>query len=532
MYGLFLCANLVALVEPLFFGWIIDTIQQGGDNVLNKLTWLLLGIIGIELVFWMLHGPARIIEREIAFDSTKQYQIRLFRGLCHLPLKWHSDHHSGDIISRAKKATASLHDFIGGQFWYIESGVKFVAISAVFFWYVPKYAALSVLASMLLFVVTYKFDRFYAQCLKTFNEFGHRVDAGFIDFIGNAITLITLRVQRLAGQEFLSRLDDMWPSYRRKIRVNEWKWFTISMGGAFIYLIVLYPYIKEAYVSGDVVLLGGIVALVEFTRRYVDVFYSFADKYERLVSNRTNIDSAQDIWQAIGDHPGQVSALEKKDWHSIEVSDVCFSHDEETDGHDLDNVGLELRKGEKIALVGESGSGKSTLMRVVRGLFLPEKIIVSFDGKTSDDAYLWLQNHTTLIPQDPEIFENTIRFNITLGVSVSDEELDEVVRLARFDSVLARFEQGYETDIRERGVNLSGGEKQRLALARGLLAAKQSDIVLLDEPTSSVDMENEQAIFEAIFKQWPEKCFVVSVHRRYLLDMFDRVCVMEEGRII
>jgi ATP-binding cassette subfamily B protein len=172
------------------------------------------------------------------------------------------------------------------------------------------------------------------------------------------------------------------------------------------------------------------------------------------------------------------------------------------------------------------------LLRVIRGLFLPERINVSFEKDSQKNKnYDWLKQHTTLIPQDPEIFENTIRFNITLGVTISDKEIDEVVRLARFDSVLKRLPDGYNTDIRERGVNLSGGEKQRLALARGLLAAKQSEIILLDEPTSSVDMTNEKEIFTDLFAAWPNKTFIVSVHRKYLLDMFDTVYEMTDGRM-
>jgi ABC-type multidrug transport system fused ATPase/permease subunit len=106
------------------------------------------------------------------------------------------------------------------------------------------------------------------------------------------------------------------------------------------------------------------------------------------------------------------------------------------------------------------------------------------------------------------------------------------VNAACFDKVLVRLPLGLNTDIREKGVNLSGGEKQRLALARGIFAAKNSSILLLDEPTSSVDAHNELVIYENIFRKYQDRCVVSSVHRLHLLDLFDMVYVFEHGKVV
>lgn len=136
------------------------------------------------------------------------------------------------------------------------------------------------------------------------------------------------------------------------------------------------------------------------------------------------------------------------------------------------------------------------------------------------------------MPQDPEIFADTIRFNITFGIDAKEEDIAEATRLARFDSVLARLPNGLETNIAEKGVNLSGGEKQRLALARGIFFAQESDIVLLDEPTSSVDLQNEHMIYENILSKFGDKCIVSAIHKLHLLDMFDHIYVFDDGRIV
>jgi len=153
-----------------------------------------------------------------------------------------------------------------------------------------------------------------------------------------------------------------------------------------------------------------------------------------------------------------------------------------------------------------------------------------------DDGKAWpvsaLSAITTLIPQEPEIFENTIRYNITMGMPGSEEDILSAIEIAGLGSVVARLPQGLESDIREKGVNLSGGEKQRLALARGIYAIKDSGIILLDEPTSNVDPSTEMDIFRKLFEHLSPRCVVTVLHRLHLMQHFDYVYVFKEGRIV
>ena len=210
--------------------------------------------------------------------------------------------------------------------------------------------------------------------------------------------------------------------------------------------------------------------------------------------------------------------------------DLTFRYeDKEHQPHLLDNIALHLERGRRIALVGESGSGKSTLLRILRGLHPPLTATVTLDGQPSDLAAL--SGSSTLVPQDAEIFENTVRYNVTCGIA-DETGLDEAVERACLGPVLELLPNGLDTDIRERGVNLSGGQKQRLALARGLFAARDSSILLLDEPTSSLDPVTEAIVYDRIFAGLPDACIVSSVHRLHLLSRFDHIYVMDKGRIV
>ncbi|MDQ1086306.1 ABC-type multidrug transport system fused ATPase/permease subunit [Siphonobacter sp. SORGH_AS 1065] len=143
-----------------------------------------------------------------------------------------------------------------------------------------------------------------------------------------------------------------------------------------------------------------------------------------------------------------------------------------------------------------------------------------------------LYDTVTLFPQEPEIFENTIAYNITLGLPFTEETIREVCEIAHFQTVVEQLPQGLESSIQEKGVNLSGGQKQRLALARGILAAQESQVVLLDEPTSSVDPKTEALIYNSMFKAFSDKAIISSLHRLHLLRDFDYVYVMDKGRIL
>jgi ABC-type multidrug transport system fused ATPase/permease subunit len=193
---------------------------------------------------------------------------------------------------------------------------------------------------------------------------------------------------------------------------------------------------------------------------------------------------------------------------------------------------MTMKKGERIAVIGESGGGKSTFLKVIRDLYHPKTIDLSVDGSPLTGGFSDIENSISLVPQDPEIFSTTIRENITVGVEYPETHIAVFTDMAQFSDVIKRLPKGLESSIVERGVNLSGGEKQRLALARGLLASEHKDIVLLDEPTSSVDFANELKIYENILQAFPEKTIISSVHRLHLLSMFDAVYLFKGGKII
>jgi ATP-binding cassette subfamily B protein len=197
----------------------------------------------------------------------------------------------------------------------------------------------------------------------------------------------------------------------------------------------------------------------------------------------------------------------------------------------FDNFSLTIRPGEKVALVGHSGSGKSSLTRLLFRFSEPQQGRVLLDGHDLRDFRLdSLRSQISLVPQQPELFHRSIRDNILLGKQVSEQQLREVARKAGVLEFIDRLPEGFDTPVGERGVKLSGGEKQRIAIARALL--EEAPVVVLDEATSALDSLTEHEIQKAIFELIEERTAIVIAHRLSTILRMDRIVVMDNGRII
>jgi ABC-type bacteriocin/lantibiotic exporter with double-glycine peptidase domain len=289
-------------------------------------------------------------------------------------------------------------------------------------------------------------------------------------------------------------------------------------------------YIYGHYEPGKTFYLGGLVALLGFVNQFTGAFFRIATAYTDIVTYYTDVQSVlpiQEDYRRMRRHqePRPLPA----EWREIHVRHLAFRF---KDAKGLHDVHLQLRKGQRIALIGESGSGKSTLLALLRGLHDPlPRVELTVDGSP---AYNWegLSDAVTLFPQEPEIFENTVFYNITMGLPFTEAEVLAACDLVCFTEVVRQLPLGLQTVIQEKGVNLSVGQKQRLALARGVLASRSSTILLLDEPTSSMDAQTGIQIYRRLLNGFPDKVIMSSLHHLDLLCLFDYVYVLGAGRII
>lgn len=215
---------------------------------------------------------------------------------------------------------------------------------------------------------------------------------------------------------------------------------------------------------------------------------------------------------------------------NIEFKDVKFSYEKGTEV--LHGVNFTVKAGESIALTGESGAGKSTIANLLMRFYEPDSGAIYIDGKNIKDIHQnSLRDIIAYVPQDVYLFNKTIKENISLACpDASDEEIKQAAKVAMADGFIKRLEQGYDTNVGERGVQLSGGEKQRIAIARAVL--KNSPILLMDEAVSNLDSESEALFRQALNNIRKNKTIITIAHRPSTIKEADRVIKIENGKIV
>lgn len=536
IYTLFFFANVIFSMNPVLFGWFIGKIQQNTQQVFYYALLYAITYFGLKLVECSFHGPARIMERQLAFNLSRNFLQERYHQALHLPVKWHQDHHSGSTINRIRKAYEALKEFFDKGFMYVHALAKLVFSVIAMLYFSPLFGCIGILLGAGTIWVIMKFDKPFIKTLDEVNEREHVVSSTLFDSLSNIMTVITLRLEKSMESGLLSKVQLIARPFRKNAMINEWKWFVADMMVTLIYVVIAAGYVYQNWEPGNVFPVAGLVTLLGFVNQFTTVFHDVAWQYTEIVQFNTHVETARNIEKAYQEQhrPDEPTDL-PDDWQTIEIRNLSFSHRNQYDSNhapqSLHNLHLIIGRGKRIALIGESGSGKSTLLSLLRGLYNPETgMQLLVDGKPFTLATI---NETvTLFPQEPEIFENTIAYNITLGLPFTDQEIMEVSESAHFTDVIHHLPKGLESDIREKGVNLSGGQKQRLALARGILAARESELVLLDEPTSSVDPKTEAMIYQKMFTAFENKALISSMHRLHLLYQFDYIYVLRQGRIV
>ena len=530
------CAYILAQgflsLSPFAFGRTIDLLQHFSQDKFHQiLFWLIFGVM-LHPLFWLFHGPARVVERNVALKIQQAFMQNLYQKLTQLPLKWHQDHHSGNIITRINRACTALKQFAEDQFIYIETVIRFLVAIGFLFWISIPIGCLSLMTCTLATVVVVLYDRKLVSLYEQENEAENHIGSGLFDYISNMTTILTLRLGELTESNLVKRLAAIWPSYKPEVVLNEVKWFVMNIIITVLQAIILLGFILIQLKAMNAILIGTVVMIFRYQWDLSDVFYTFSEHYSELVQRNTNVQSVQPIVEDIEQYahtvPGEQIA---EHWNTLLIENLSYQHPEAHEKNVIRDITLNIIRGEKIALIGSSGAGKSTLLNLLSGLYTPDTATLCIDGNFFQSLEP-LHAITTLIPQEPEIFENTIAFNITMDLEATPEDLQKVMALSGFSSVLETLKNGLTTDIREKGLNLSVGQKQRLALARGLFAARFSSFILMDEPTSSVDLPTEKTILSGVIDQYPNATLVVSLHRLHLLPKFSRIIMLEEGKVV
>jgi ATP-binding cassette subfamily B protein len=330
----------------------------------------------------------------------------------------------------------------------------------------------------------------------------------------------------------MHKVEKPYDLFRENARLNEMKWFLTSVCCKVTIAIVLAVYFYQHLGTKEGILIGNLYLLIQYLDKIGDLFFRFTKMYGTIVQHRAKVANAE-ILSADFREVSLTNHVLPADWDILKVQDLSFSYDGVADRLQLDNISLELRKGWRYAVIGESGGGKTTFLNVLRDIYHPHSLTLTVDGRLVPEGFAGISQAIGYAPQNPELFADTIWKNITMGAEYDERVVRKYTDMAMFTQVVEALPNKFNSSINEKGVNLSGGQRQRLALARALAACDDNEkaILLFDEPTSSLDSQTEMRVCDNIFRGFPGRTLVFSLHRLHLLGRFDWIYLFDEGRI-
>lgn len=574
------------LAVPALAGTALNTLQAQGLAGLSQAAQMVALVFLATLASWLMHGPGRILERNVALVVRQRVSTDLMERLYAAPLAWHETQHGVETAHRVQQTTRALYDFAQSQFIYLQSVVRLVGPVVALWLISPWVGVVAVVGYLVLAAIIVAFDKVMMRLAREENAADREYWASLSDGLVNVLSVLALRLQRGVLKLVETRLDAVFAPVRRAIVYNEGKWATVDLLNCVLWIVLLSLYVwlsmqgmvpagPEVQAAADAaagaagsaasaadgaaegVRIGNLFMVYEYALQAGSVITGVAAHFQSLTRQKVDYTSGDEIRalplsaeQAAAVGAPEAAAI-PEDWQQLKLSAVVFERqpadpsNPEAVGGSLTGIDLQLQRGKRYALVGPSGSGKTTLLRLLAGLCAPSAGLLQADGQGPLPAAAVapaLRSVATLLPQDAELFGGTLRENLAMADAAGgnaeaaqrtgDGRYARALDTAQASAFVAKMPGGLDAKVTARGGNLSGGQRQRVAIARALVAAEASSLLLLDEPTSALDPSTEAALIESFFEARADATIVASIHRPSLLPKFDALIMVEAGRVV
>ncbi|MGY2485718.1 ABCB family ABC transporter ATP-binding protein/permease [Cupriavidus sp. CP313] len=527
-------AKVANLGVPVLMKQLIDSmnLQPGDPRALLAVP------IGLIVGYGLLRLSATLFTelREMLFSKVTQSAVReialqVFRHLHALSLRFHLDRQTGGMSRDIERGTRGIQSLISYSLYSILPTLVEMGLVIGFFilHYDIWFAAITGCALVGYIVFTIVVTEWRTHFRRRMNELDSRANQKAIDSLLNFET-----VKYFGNEEYeAQRYDENLRKYRTAAIRSQNSLSFLNFGQQTIIALGLILILWRATVGvvdgkltlGDLVLVNTLMIQLYIPLNFLGVIYreikqATTDMDRMFVLLGTN----QEVADAPGAKPLQVDGAQ------VRFRDVRFSY--EPDRLILDGVDFTIAAGTTTAVVGHSGSGKSTLARLLFRFYDVNDGAIEIDGQdiraiTQDS----LRRAIGIVPQDTVLFNDSIFYNIAYGrPDASRDEVIAAARAAQIDSFIRELPQGYDTPVGERGLKLSGGEKQRVAIARTLL--KNPPVLVFDEATSALDSRTEQAIQAELMRLAQNRTTLLIAHRLSTVVHADQILVMDHGRIV
>lgn len=527
-----LTGDIINLYPTYSLALIVNYLTTGNINENLSKVWTVVGILLLTYVAnIILRHFAKIYVLNVGNKIEVDVQQLSIAHLFKLDIAWHEKENTGNKLKRIQTASQGfkrlMHVWINNV---IEILVNFVGIVVIVYQFDKTIALFTIIFLIVYFIVNKILLKKVAMASNNVNIANEEVSGLQFEALNNIRTVKIMSMIKTLREKLKFNIDKLYSL--AKINIF---WFMNRQSGshllgfifkAVVLIFIIYGIIQGHYEVGLLVLYNG------YFNRVWESVDELSNVSEDILIARYSISRLNTIMNEPVQIDDEVNKKPfPKNWKSIKLVNISFSYG---NNEVLRNINFEIMRGERIGIVGLSGAGKSTLFKLLLKEYENFSGEILIDGvpiqEISKQDYF---KYVAVVLQDTEVFNFSLRENVYIaspGSKNKDVELNKALEIAHVNDFLPKLPDGIDTEIGEKGVRLSGGEKQRLGIARAVF--KQPQLLLLDEATSHLDLESEEKIQDSLHQFFRNVTAVVIAHRLTTIKEMDKIIVIEDGEII
>ena len=530
-------AKIFTVLIPISLIWVVDSFDLKTEKT-NEFSLFIFGSLSLIVVYNLFRilsvGFTQLRDAVFALvgqNALRQIAVRAFSHIHSLSLSFHLTRKTGAISRIVERGIIGTEFLLRFLFFNIVPLIfEFVLVIVILiFKFDIFYTAIISLCLILYSYFTFKITEWRVLIRKRMNEFDSDSNQKAIDGLLNYETVKYFNAEKYE----MDRYNNSRKEYQKAAVKTSITLAFLNLGQTIIItfglMVIMILSMREVY-NGNLTI-GSFVGLNAIIIQLSMPLNFLGTVYREIRQALVDLESMFEIFRQKVDVKDKKNAKPLKVSKSnIEFRDVCFSYN--TDRVILQKFSLKVFRGNQIAIVGKTGSGKSTIGRLLFRFYDPQKGSIFIDEQDIKNVTInSIHQNVGVVPQDTVLFNDTILYNIKYGNQNADfNEIQSAAKSACIQDFINKLPNGYETIVGERGLKLSGGEKQRIGIARTIL--KEAPIILLDESTSSLDYTTEKKILANLKKDKKNSTMIIISHRLSAITDVDKIIVLDEGKIV
>jgi ATP-binding cassette subfamily B protein len=537
---LLLVAKAATLTVPFTFKWAIDALSGADTAPVQSSNWTL-WLIASPVAMTVSYGAIRVlmaiftqwrdgIFAKVAMHAVRKLAYLTFVHMHELSLRFHLERKTGGLTRVLERGRAGIEVIVRMVILQlVPTIVELLLVMGVLLWQFDwRYVLVVAITVVVYMYYTYLATEWRIAIRRNMNESDTEANTKAIDSLLNYETVKYFSAETREAERYDKTVERFErasvKTYTSLAVLNTGQAIIFTLGLTSTMLMCAVGVRNGTHTVGDFVMINAMMIQLYQPLNFMGMVYR---------EIKQAIIDIEKMFGVLNRNP-EVKDISGAKWllvtsGAVRFDEVRFAYDPERPI--LKGLSFEVPAGKTVAIVGPSGAGKSTISRLLFRLYDVSGGTISIDGQNIRNVtQASLRQSIGMVPQDTVLFNDTIRYNIRYGRwDATDEEVEEAARMAQIDPFIRMSPKGYETEVGERGLKLSGGEKQRVAIARTVL--KAPPILLLDEATSALDSHTEQEIQDALEKVSQGRTSLVIAHRLSTIVGADEIIVLDQGRI-